>query len=153
MYGSEIRDFGYDEGTFTLGQTVYRVEDVTHRFWLRKKCVYCDSTGVVLLKGKEFECPNCKNKTVCKEVVERIISPTVEKIRSVITLKTHRGTQEIYTNDSSGLGLLIQKTPNGSNRYFGSREEAQQMCDEYNKQHNVHVLLDEYKRQEIRNKL
>lgn len=153
MYGSEIRDFGYDEGTFTLGQTVYHIEDVTHRFWLRKKCVYCDSTGVVLLKGKEFECPNCKNKAEYTEVVERRISPTVEKVRSIITLKTHRGTKEIYTNDCSGLGLLIQKTQNGDSRYFSNQEEAQQMCDKYNEQHNVYTLLDEYKRQEIRNKL
>lgn len=45
---------------------------------------------------------------------------------------------------------MIQKQDNGTNNYFGSKEDAQEVCDRYNKEHNVDLLLEEYKRQEIR---
>lgn len=149
----DVRTYGYAEGTFKLGQKLYHIEDVTHRFWFRKKCAYCDNTGKVLIKGKEFQCPNCGGRQELKEVVERIISPTTIKVESIRVFKNKDVTLESYTNDSSGLGIIIQKQKDGSSRYFGTQEEAQLSCDEYNRKHSVYVLLDEYKRHEIRDEL
>ncbi len=46
--------------------------------------------------------------------------------------------------------MIIRKQDDGTSNYFGSKEEAQDVCDRYNKEHNVDLLLKEYKRQEIR---
>lgn len=42
MITSDITDYGYEAGTFKLGQVVYHVKNMTHRFRFRKKCVYCE---------------------------------------------------------------------------------------------------------------
>ena len=49
----------YNSGTFKLGQEVYNTKDINHRFRFHKECSYCDNTGKVFIKGKEFTCPNC----------------------------------------------------------------------------------------------
>ena len=151
MFASDITDYGYEAGRFKLGQTIYHLTIKTHRFRFHKQCVFCDSTGQVLIKGKEFKCPNCRGDIECKEVDEKIIDDTYGpiKIASVMTFKNNDQALEIYTNDSSGYGLIIQKSRNGENNYFATREEAQQSCDEYNKKYCVYTLLDEYKRREI----
>lgn len=149
MYASDIKDRGYEIGTFKLGQTVYHVVDKTHRFKFHKKCVFCDNTGKILVKGKEFKCPKCGGSFKTKEIVEKVMGEP-EKIRSVITFKNRDTSLEIYTNDSSGFGVMIQKHDDGTNTYFGSEKEAQDICDRYNKEHNVDLILEEYKRQEIR---
>lgn len=149
MLASDITDCGYEAGTFKLGQTIYPVSSETHRFRFHKKCVYCDNTGKVLVKGKEFKCPECNGSFEAKEVIEKVLGKP-EKIKSIISFKNRNKSLEIYTNDSSGYGLIIQKQNDGTNNYFGSKKEAQDVCDRYNKEHNVDLILEEYKRQEIR---
>lgn len=63
MFTSEIIDRGYESGTFKIGQTIYPISSKIYRFRFHKICVYCDNTGKVLLKGKEFKCPECKGVT------------------------------------------------------------------------------------------
>lgn len=149
MYASDVKDCGYEAGTFKLGQSVYHVSSKIHRFRFHKNCVYCDNTGKVLVKGKEFKCPECNGSFETKEVIEKVLDDP-EKIRSVLSFKNRNLSLEIYANDSSGYGLIIQKQDDGANNYFGSKKEAQEVCDRYNKEHNVGLLLEEYKRQEIR---
>lgn len=149
MYAGDVKDCGYEAGTFKLGQSVYHVSSKTHRFRFHKKCLYCDNTGRVLIKGKEFKCPECNGSFETKEVIEKVLGEP-EKIRSVLSFKNRNQSLEIYTNNSSGYGLMIQKQDDGTNNYFGSKKESQEVCDRYNKENNIDLLLEEYKRQEIR---
>lgn len=48
--------------------------------------------------------------------------------------------------DSSG--KIVCKQDDGENTNFPTYEEAQKICDEYNKRNNI--LMDEYKRREAR---
>lgn len=149
LWASDIKDRGYETGTFKLGQTIYPIHNKVHRFHFHRKCEYCDSTGSILLKGKKFNCPECCGFSDCKEVVEKVLDEP-EKVKSIMSFKNRNKQLEIYTNDSSGNGLIIQKQDDGTNNYFASKEEAQEVCDKYNKENNVYLILDEYKRQEIR---
>lgn len=149
MFVSDITDCGYKVGTFKLGQVIYPISDKTHRFRFHKQCVYCDNTGKILVKGKEFKCPECDGLYETKEVIEKVLN-NPEKIRSVISFKNKNKSLEIYSNDSSGYGLMIQKQEDGTNNYFGSKKEAQEVCDKYNEEYDVELLLEEYNRQEIR---
>ena len=149
MFANDIIDYGYKAGTFKLGQTIYPVSSKTHRFRFHKKCVYCDNTGKVLVKGKEFKCPECNGSFETKEVIEKVLD-NPEKIESVISFKNRNKSLEIYTNNSNGYGLMIQNQNDGTNNYFGSKREAQDVCDRYNKEYNVDLFLEKYKRQEIR---
>ncbi len=73
MITSDIRDYGYEAGTFKLGQTVYHINDMTYKFRFHKRCVYCDNTGKILVKGKEFKCPECNGSFEIKEVIEKVL--------------------------------------------------------------------------------
>lgn len=139
----ELVEYGYEEGHFKLGQTVYFVGDKIHRFSLRKKCVYCNSSGYVLIKGIEFKCPNCNGAHESKEVIERVVDQAL-KIESVLTFKNKKKSFEIYSTGDNGLGIMIQRGRDGYNRYFGSKEEAQKECDKYNEKNGVYVLLNKY---------
>lgn len=149
MWVSDIADRGYEVGTFKIGQTVYHIKEETHRFRFHKKCMYCDNTGRVLVKGKEFVCPNCNGSFETKEVIEKVVGEP-DKVKSILSFKNRNKHLEVYTNDSSGYGWIICKQDNGENTNFDNYEEAQRVCDDYNKKNNVEPLLDEYKRQEIR---
>ena len=149
MYADEIIYCGYEAGTFKLGQTIYPISNKIYRFRFHKKCAYCDNTGKILVKGKEFKCPECNGSFETKEIIEKILSKP-EKIKSVISFKNRNKSLEIYTNDSSGYGLKIKKQEDKTNTYFGSKEEAQDVCDRYNKEHNIDLLLEEYSRQKVR---
>lgn len=145
----DLLENGYDVGTFKLGQKVYSIKDKTHRFWIRKKCIYCDSTGKIFIKGKEFKCPECGGELNLKEVIEKIVNNTYE-IKSITTFKNEENSLETYTDESTGCGVIIKKQDDGTSIFFGSKKEAQDACDKYNKENYVHLLLDEYKRQEVR---
>lgn len=149
LHTNDIKKYGYELGTFQLGQTVYHVCDKIHKFRFHKKCEYCDNTGKIFIKDKSFKCPECGGIFENKEVIEKVISEP-EKIKSIMTFKNNIKSLEIYINDSSGFGLIIQKQDDGTNNYFGSKEEAQEVSNKYNKENNVDLLLEEYKRREIR---
>lgn len=136
-------DKAYKSGTFKLGQEVYSTKDITHRFRFHKECNYCDNTGKVLIKGKEFTCPNCNAETITKEVIERAVGDST-KIRSIIAFKNRNKSVEIYTTDSSGYGWIIQKQDDGSNRFFGSIEEAEDNCKKYNALNGIQHLIEDY---------
>ena len=136
-------DKAYKSGTFKLGQEVYHTKDITHRFRFHKECNYCDSTGKVIIKGKEFTCPNCNAETITKEVIERAVGDST-KIRSIIAFKNRNKSVEIYTSDSSGCGWIIQKQDDRSNRFFGSIEEAEDDCKKYNALNGIQHLIEDY---------
>ena len=148
MFDSDLLDRGYEAGTFKIGQTVYFVKKVTHRFSFHKKCEYCDSTGKVLIKDREFTCPNCNGAIEIKEVIEKVVDEP-NKIKSIWSFKNRNKSLETYTNESSGYGYIICKQKDGENLYFGSYEEAQSVCDEHNSKNNVYLLIDKYKQREI----
>lgn len=133
----------YRSGTFKLGQEVYNTEDITHRFRFHKECNCCNSTGKVLIKGKEFICPNCNSATITKEVIERSIGNSM-KIRSIISFKNKNKSVEIYTSNSNGYGWIIQKEDDGSSRFFGSREEAENSCKKYNTLNGIRHSIEDY---------
>ena len=147
----DLTTIGYPVGTFSLGQKVYKITNRVHRFHFHKKCILCDDTGFVSIKGREFKCPACNNEYIHKEVIEWIIENDYDvQVESIISLKNRNGTYEIYTTDSNGLGLQITKKRDGTNTYFGTKEEAQAACDKFNKENNVELYLDEYKRAELK---
>ena len=99
--------------------------------------------GKVLINGKEFTCPNCNAATITKEVIERVVGDSI-KIKSIINFKNRNKSVEIYASDSSGYGWIIQKQDDGSNRFFGSREEAEDDCKKYNALNGVQRLIEDY---------
>ena len=133
----------YKAGTFKLGQEVWHIRDVEHKFRFHKECTYCDSTGKVLIKGREFTCPNCNAAIQTKEVIERVAGDS-EKIKSVIGFKNRNKSLEIYVNDASGYGVIIQRQSDGSSRYFESREQAEIECQQFNALHGVYRQIEEY---------
>lgn len=82
-------DKAYKSGTFKLGQKVFHIKELSHLFNYHKECEYCDSTGKVLIKDKEFTCPNCNGAIITKEVKEFVVGKPV-KIKSVISLKNKK---------------------------------------------------------------
>lgn len=150
MYFSDLDKVGYPVGTFKLGQKIYHIKDKEHRFKFHKKCEYCESTGRVLIKGKEFTCPACKGEYIYKEIVEKIIDDYNIRIGSIISLQNKKSTYEYYATGSEGYGLQINRCDDGSNTYFGTKEEAQEACEKFNKEHNVDLYLAEYNRASIK---
>ena len=148
MFVSDIAERGYEPGTFKLGENVYFVKDKKHLFRYLD-CCYCDNTGKILLKGREFKCPACEGWHKTEEVVERVVGESC-KIKSILSFKNAGTSREIYTNDKSGYGLIIQKSDNGSDRAFKSIEEAQAACDKYNDENSVFLLLDKHRQNCIR---
>lgn len=142
----DVIDCGYEEGHFKLGQTVYHIVDKIHRFSFHKHCTYCENSGKVIIKDKEFKCPSCNGVLEHKQVIEMVLDDRKNKIESIKTFKNKNESFETYATDSNGCGILIQKCRDGFNRYFHSEEEAQAVCDEYNRKNNVYVLLNEYQR-------
>lgn len=151
MYPSD-KNLWYDAGTFKIGQSIYPIENISHRFQFHKKCTYCDNTGKILIKGKMFKCPNCNGSLEVKEIIEKVVGEPI-KIKSVTRFTNNNKSVEVYSSGSSGYGWILCKKDNGGIIHFASREEAQAVCDEYNSKNNVYLLLDEYKRQEIRENL
>ena len=139
-----IDKLGYQVGTFKLGQKIYHIKDKEHKFKFHKRCEYCDSTGCVLIKGKKFTCPACKGEYMYKEVIEKIVDDSDIKIRSIITLRNKNNTYEYYTTNPDSLGLQIQRCADSINTYFETKEEAQEACEKFNKEHNVDLYLEEY---------
>lgn len=150
MFLSDIDKIGYPVGTFKLGQKIYHIMNKEHRFKFHKKCEYCESTGRVSIKGKEFTCPSCKGEYVYKEVIEKIIDDFDIRVRSIISLSNKKNTYEYYATDSDGYGLQIYRCDDGTNTYFGTKEEAQEVCEKFNKEHNVDLYLEEYNRVTIK---
>lgn len=150
MFLSNIDKVGYPVGTFKLGQKIYSVKNKEHRFKFHKKCEYCDSTGRVLIKGTEFTCPACKGGYIYKEVIEKIVDDYDIRIGSIISLKNKKNAYECYATGSEGCGLQIHRYYDGTNTYFGTKEEAQEACDKFNKENNVDLYLDEYNRASIK---
>lgn len=157
MFLSDLDKIGYPVGTFKIGQKIYRIKNKEYRFRFHKKCQYCDSTGSVLIKDKEFVCPACKGEYIHKGIIEKVVDDYDIKIRSVISLKNRDGSYESYSTDLSGHGLQIHKCDDSSKIYFGTEKEAQEACDKFNKEHNVDLYLEEYSRialkESIRNNL
>lgn len=145
MFVSDITDYGYEAGHFKIGQSVYHIQDKKHDFRFRKSCKYCESSGYIELKGKEFKCPNCNAEYYYKRVIEKSVDEEQIKIKSVLSFKNKEENLEIYTNDKTGYGLIIRKQDDGIDTYFGSKEEAQAACDKYNQENSVHPLLNEYR--------
>lgn len=150
MFLSNIDKVGYQVGTFKLGQKIYSIKDKKHRFKFRKRCEYCDSTGRVSIKGKEFICPACKGEYIYKEVIEKIIDDFNIRVRSIISLSNKKNTYEYYATGSDGYGLQIHRCDDGTNTYFGTKEEAQEACEKFNKEHNIDLYLEEYNRATIK---
>ena len=150
MFLSDLDKVGYQVGTFKLGQRIYHIKDKEHRFKFHKKCEYCDNTGRVLIKDKEFTCPACKGEYIYKEVIEKIIDDFDIRVRGIISLSNEKNTYECYTTGSEGSGLQIRKSDDGTNSYFGTKEEAQEACEKFNKEHNVDLYLEEYNRASIK---
>lgn len=153
MWASDIIDYGYESGTFKLGERIYHIHSVKHKFKFHKECSCCNSTGRVTINNKEYECPSCHCGFYYKEVTEKVVDNEICKVKSIISFKNKNKTIEIYTNDSSGYGLIIQKQKDGTNTYFKSKEEAQIVCDEYNNKNSVYSLLKEYRTKEIKERL
>lgn len=150
MFLHDLGKVGYQVGTFKLGQKIYHIMDKEHRFEFHKKCEYCDNTGRVLIKGKEFTCPACKGEYIYKEVIEKIVDDFDIRVGSIISLSNKNGTYECYATGSNGSGLQIHKCDDGSNSYFGTKEETQEACEKFNKEHNVNSYLEEYNRVTIK---
>lgn len=146
----ELERLGYPVGTFQLGQQVYRKKIQTHRFWIRKKCDLCGSSGKVQIKNGTYTCPVCQGKQEMYAVDEWIPDDTKVIVKSIATFTNQHGSFQIYASDSSGCGYLIQKNDDGSNQYYSSIEKVQAVCDEYNKKHYVYAKLEEYERIQIR---
>lgn len=149
MWSYDIINRGYEVGTFKLGQAIYHIKEIEHKFRFHKECHYCNNTGKILIKNQYFTCPNCNGAFETKCVVQKVVCEP-DKVKSILSFKNRNKHLEIYTNDSSGYGWIICKQDDGENLNFTSQEEAQKVCDEYNKKNNVDLLLNEYKKREIR---
>lgn len=150
MFFGDIDKIGYPVGTFKLGQKIYHIKNKEHRFKFHKKCEYCESTGRVLIKGENFICPACKGEYIYKEIVEKIIDDYNIRIGSIISFQNKKNVYEYYATNSEGYGLQIHRCDDGSNTYFGTKEEAQEACEKFNKEHNVDLYLEEYNRASIK---
>ena len=137
------KDKAYKAGTFKLEQEVWYIKDVEYRFRFHKECTYCDSTGKVLIKSREFTCPNCNAATQTKKVIEKVVGDS-EKVRSIIAFKNSNKSFEIYTSEANGFGVIIQKQDDGTSRYFESREQAEIECQQYNALSGVYRQIEEY---------
>lgn len=147
MWANDILKKGYEAGTFKIGQLVYPIRNKRHTFTFHKECAYCDNTGKVNIKGKEFTCPNCNCQLEYKEVIEKIVAEPV-KVKAVLNFKNRNKSLEMYSTESSGFGLKICKQDNGDNQYFASQEEAQKECDKINMDNKTDILIGKYKRLE-----
>lgn len=138
------KDKAYEAGTFILDQKVYHIYGKEHIFRFHVDCECCDNTGSVLIKGRKYKCPNCNGNLQTKKIIEKVVSDNPDKIKCVLSLKNNKESLEIYTTGSDGVGVIICKQNDCSNTYFGSKQEAQDICDKYNREHNVYNLIEKY---------
>lgn len=137
------KDTAYEVGTFELGQKVYHIRNIEHIYRFMK-CSCCDNTGSVFIKGMKYNCPSCKGLPQTKYITEQVVESNPDTIRSIISLKNNKEQLEVYTTDKSGMGLIICKQDDGSDTYFATKKEAQEVCDKYNKEHSVYALIAKY---------
>lgn len=150
MFPNNIDKVGYPVGTFKLGQKIYHIRDKEHNFKFHKKCEYCDNTGYILIKGKKFICPACKGEYAYKKIIEKVVDDRDMRIESIITFQNKKYSYECYATGSDGCGFQIRKCDDGSNRYIGTKEEAEATCKNFNKEHQVDLYLEEYTRASIK---
>ena len=147
---TDVRDHGFPIGTFKLNQKIYRVRDETHRFRFHKKCDVCGTTGKVMIYGRYFQCPQCHGASEIIEVIERKVEDLPYKIKSVNTFVNDKIGREMYTDDSTGMGVLIYHDVKNPLRWYATKEEAQAACDQYNQENHIAILLEEYTKRKLR---
>lgn len=151
MFNSDFEK-GFPEGTFDIDDKVYHVSIYTHRFNIPNDCPYCNNTGYIEFKGKIFNCPECNGYKKHVEVKEMVIDEKVDHIKSKITmLSSENDSREIYYTDNF-LGIMICLNNDGQRYYFRSKDEAKQVCDEFNTKNNVFEQLRFYKEKEMKSK-
>lgn len=144
-----ISDFnkGFPVGTFNIGDKVYHIRIHAHHFYVPKDCPYCNKTGYIEFKGKIFRCPECDGSKKYIGVDEMMIDDEIERIKSKITMSYQNESREIYYTDNF-LGIVIFLNDNGQCYYFKTKDEAKQVCDEFNTKNNVFEQLRYYKEME-----
>ena len=121
---------------FEMGQQVYYVGGVHIKYdQIHVPCETCDSTGIVKIKGKEFECPQCGGETRADHEHRKMyfskpstVPRTIGQIRVKITGKK----QEIqYMCKETGIN---SGTVYDENRLFATYEAACQFVEKANEE-------------------
>jgi predicted RNA-binding Zn-ribbon protein involved in translation (DUF1610 family) len=100
------------------------------------ECDLCDSTGFVIVKGKDVEyiCPQCFGDKQYKKLGKEMTICKTGKIGKICVEQ-----YDSQYKNTSGTKYMIDKTGVGSGtvwreeELFASEEEAQRACDEFNK--------------------
>lgn len=120
-------------------ETKFNVGDVVHvcknnSTYEEEQCKICEGTGIIILKGKAFCCPECHgNKFTRTKKITRYI-PEHRMIRKIVTsVSENNGNIQIYTryetktHDNRDKSVVEYK-----NIMFATKEEAEYRCKELN---------------------
>ncbi len=120
------------ETKFNVGDVVYVCKN--NSTYEEEQCKICEGTGVVILKGESFCCPQCKgNKLTRTKKVARFI-PVKRTIRKVIvSVSENNGNSQIYTRyETKTHGNRDRSVAEYKNIMFVTKEEAEYRCKELN---------------------
>ncbi len=121
---------------FNVNDRVFCIDEERQIF--RKPCSICNGSGIVMLKGNQYQCPECAGNGQGEYLYEYVShSATINKI--VISISKngniHISYRCIYDRDA-GLPKKdkYKEIPIAEyeNRIFGSLEEAETHCKELN---------------------
>lgn len=120
---------------FELGQKVYAVTSVYSNKEQHVTCDVCNSTGMVEIKGQEYNCPSCHGKMETVHLgFKYVISHEKAEIGKINMELYSKRYERQYKSE---VRYMLRETGVGSGslwreeRLFATKAEAQEFCDKY----------------------
>lgn len=97
-----------------------------------KDCKYCNGTGVVKIKGKKFDCPNCDGKGKTETAVKWIVGDAQYPDRISIEVEEGEKPRISYVFKCGDFPRYYDESD-----CFPSRAKAQAECNRRNNEYNI----------------
>jgi hypothetical protein len=118
----------YIETKFNIGDQIFVVDQHTKHVFI--DCKICDGTGIVKIKNKEYECPECNGEKGIEKYKDEFF--VIEKYVIIHEIIITR--QKIIQLYSDSLDDIVYESD-----CFSTEEEAVEECVKRNKNKRVYL--------------
>ena len=122
------------ETKFEVGQEVFLIKKDRKVIENKEKCKICNGEGHIVIKGYTMSCPECEgSKYICVDsnIVDNYFTDKKPHTITSIGIKTTAKESKLtYMID----GKAYERKKVSENEIFATREEAENRCNELNKE-------------------
>ena len=122
------------ETKFEVGQEVFLIKKDRKVIENKEKCKICNGEGHIVFKGYTMSCPECEgSKYICVDsnIVDNYFTDNKPHTITSIGIKTTAKESKLtYMID----GKAYERKKVSENEIFATREEAENRCNELNKE-------------------